>query len=77
MSAGATRGSTQPIIIVFIDGMISGLRRKQLSASYLNPATLVTPTFQGPVLIYPMTKNQHLSRNAQDLEAETTNFELS
>jgi hypothetical protein len=32
MSAGSTRGSTQPIIIVFIDGMIFSFAEKRLSA---------------------------------------------
>jgi hypothetical protein len=39
-------------------------RRNRDWRVHLNPATLVTPTFQCPVLIYLMTKNQHVSRTA-------------
>ena len=48
-------------------------RRNRDWRVHLNPATLVTPTFQCPVLIYLMTKNQHVSRTAHRISLAVKN----
>jgi hypothetical protein len=49
-------------------------RRSRDQRVHLNPAALVTPTVQCPVLIYLLTKNQHVSRTTHRIsKAEKPN----